>query len=52
MSLSYQDNLNGIIDLSGSECLNELDSHNFKNALNHTSSYLESECDEQVSLHV
>ena len=39
----------GVIDNSGSECLNERDSHPFQHALNSTSDqYLESDCDEQL----
>ena len=44
----FQINLNSVIDISGSECLNESDGHNYKNALTSGSGYLESDCDEQV----
>ena len=44
-----QMSLLGLIDSSGSECLNESDSHPFQHALNaSTDQYLESDCDEQL----
>ena len=47
--LSWQMSLLGVIDNSGSECLNESDSHPFQHALNaSTDQYLESDCDEQL----
>ena len=39
----------GVINSSGSECLNESDSHPFQHALNSSDDqYLESDCDEQL----
>lgn len=39
----------GVIDKSGSECLNESDSHPFQHALTASAGqYLESDCDEQL----
>ena len=39
----------GLIDSSGSECLNESDAHPFQHALNSSDDqYLESDCDEQL----
>lgn len=36
------------INKAGCECLNESDEHGFENCLRKDSSYLESDCDEQV----
>jgi len=45
-----QINLNSFIEKSGSECLNEQDDHPLANCLTPgSSSYLESDCDEQVT---
>ena len=41
--------LNSVVDMSGSECLNESDDHVFAGALSVGKKYLESDCDEQVS---
>lgn len=38
------------INKAGCECLNESDEHGFENCLRKDSSYLESDCDEQVLL--
>ena len=47
--LFCQMSLLGVIDNSGSECLNESDSHPFRHALSaSTDQYLESDCDEQL----
>lgn len=43
-----QENLNSLVSRADSECLNESDDHEFGNALSSGSSYLESDCDEQV----
>ena len=40
--------LNSLIDKTGSECLNQSDSHPFTNALTSGKEYLESDCDEQL----
>lgn len=39
------------INKAGCECLNESDEHGFENCLRKDSSYLESDCDEQVCCH-
>ena len=47
--LCWQMSLLGVIDKSGSECLNESDSHPFQHALSASAGqYLESDCDEQL----
>ena len=38
------------MDKSSSECLNESDDHVFAGALSEGKDYLESDCDEQVSI--
>ena len=49
----YQVNINSIIDISGSECLNESDDNTFQNSLDSNKDlYLESDCDEQVHIHL
>ena len=40
--------LNSLVNKTSSECLNENDSHPFKNALTAGKEYLESDCDEQL----
>ena len=45
----FQMLLNSVVDMSGSECLNESDDHVFAGALSVGKKYLESDCDEQVS---
>ena len=47
--VAWQMSLLGMIDNSGSECLNESDLHPFQHALSaSTDQYLESDCDEQL----
>ncbi|XP_003384467.1 PREDICTED: thioredoxin-like protein 1 [Amphimedon queenslandica] len=49
--VSGQVNINSIIDISGSECLNESDDNTFQNSLESNKDiYLESDCDEQLIL--
>ena len=45
---SFQINLSSLVDHSGSECLNESDDHPFANCLKPDTSFLESDCDEQL----
>jgi thiol-disulfide isomerase/thioredoxin len=45
-----QINLSSMVDHSGSECLNESDSHPFPHCLKPDRSFLESDCDEQLIL--
>ena len=45
-----QMDLNSMISRSGCECLNESDDHVLDHALTTKGGYLESDCDEQVSL--
>lgn len=47
---SFQMDLLSFINKSGSECLNDADDHPFANCLNGGPLYLESDCDEQVSM--
>lgn len=45
---SFQMDLMPFINKAGCECLNESDEHGFDNCLRKDSTYLESDCDEQV----
>lgn len=45
---SFQMDLMPFINKAGCECLNESDEHGFENCLRKDSTYLESDCDEQV----
>ena len=45
----FQMDLMPFVNKAGCECLNESDDCGFDNCLNKESSYLESDCDEQVS---
>lgn len=47
-SVPSQMDLLPFINKAGCECLNESDEHGFENCLRKDSSYLESDCDEQV----
>jgi len=44
----FQMDLMPFINKAGCECLNESDEHGFDNCLRKDSTYLESDCDEQV----
>lgn len=46
--MSPQMDLLPFVNKAGCECLNESDEHGFENCLRKDSSYLESDCDEQV----
>ena len=48
ISVIGQINLNSIMDVSGSECLNESNGHTYKKVLTSSSQYLESDCDEHA----
>lgn len=48
LCLCSQMDLLPFINKAGCECLNESDEHGFENCLRKDSSYLESDCDEQV----
>ena len=45
---NHQNNINSLMEKSGTECLNESDEHGLEHCLKKGGGYLESDCDEQV----